>query len=142
MKAPVGLLSDRTVCVSRWRGLASTSSMQVSVEGEIRNHRCPPYAAFMSQRKAKSSWLNPSSFRFFLIRSPSRDASSAGSDSGWSFAFFTENTSFAGNHQMPRNVKVNSTGLVTSGIYSGWTLAPQLSSPPTPICSPIARMTV
>ena len=53
-----------------------------------------------------------------------------------------ENTSFAGNHQMPRNVKVNSTGLVTSGIYSGWTLAPQLSSPPTPICSPIARMTV
>ena len=44
--------------------------------------------------------------------------------------------------QMPRNVKVNSTGLVTSGIYSGWTLAPQLSSPPTPICSPIARMTV
>ena len=49
---------------------------------------------------------------------------------------------FAGNHQMPRNVKVNSTGLVTSGIYSGWTLAPQLSSPPTPICSPIARMTV
>ena len=32
---------------------------------------------------------------------------------------------------MPRNVKVNSTGLVTSGIYSGWTLAPQLSSPPT-----------
>ena len=37
---------------------------------------------------------------------------------------------------MPRNVKVNSTGLVTSGIYSGWTLAPQLSSPPTPICSP------
>ena len=48
----------------------------------------------------------------------------------------------AGDHQMPRNVKVNSTGLVTSGIYSGWTLAPQLSSPPTPICSPIARMTV
>ena len=59
-----------------------------------------------------------------------------------SFAFFTENTSFAGNHQMPRNVKVNSTGLVTSGIYSGWTLAPQLSSPPTPICSPMARITV
>ena len=44
--------------------------------------------------------------------------------------------------QMPRNVKVNSTGLVTSGIYSGWTLAPQLSSPPTPICSPMARITV
>ena len=41
-----------------------------------------------------------------------------------------------------RKVKVNSTGLVTSGIYSGWTLAPQLSSPPTPICSPMARMTV
>ena len=39
MKAPVGLLSDRTVCVSRWRGLAPTSSMQVSVEDEIRNHR-------------------------------------------------------------------------------------------------------
>ena len=39
MKAPVGLLSDGTVCVSRWRGFAPTSSMQVSVEGEIRNHR-------------------------------------------------------------------------------------------------------
>ena len=26
MKAPVGLLSDRTVCDSRWRGLAPTSS--------------------------------------------------------------------------------------------------------------------
>ena len=26
MKAPVGLLSDRTVCESRWRGLAPTSS--------------------------------------------------------------------------------------------------------------------
>ena len=39
MKAPEGLLSDRTVCVSRWRGLAPTSSMQVSVEDEIRNHR-------------------------------------------------------------------------------------------------------
>ena len=26
MKAPVGLLSDRTVCNSRWRGLAPTSS--------------------------------------------------------------------------------------------------------------------
>ena len=35
MKAPVGLLSDGTVCVSRWRGLAPTSSMQVSVEDEI-----------------------------------------------------------------------------------------------------------
>ena len=39
MKAPVGLLSDRTVCVSRWRDFAPTSSMQVSVEDEIRNHR-------------------------------------------------------------------------------------------------------
>ena len=39
MKAPVGLLSDGTVCVSRWRGLAPTSSMQVSVEDKIRNHR-------------------------------------------------------------------------------------------------------
>ena len=39
MKAPVGLLSDRTVCVSRWRGFAPTSSMQVSVEDKIRNHR-------------------------------------------------------------------------------------------------------
>ena len=39
MKAPVGLLSDGTVCVSRWRGLAPTSSTQVSVEDEIRNHR-------------------------------------------------------------------------------------------------------
>ena len=28
MKAPVGLLSDGTVCVSRWRGFAPTSSMQ------------------------------------------------------------------------------------------------------------------
>ena len=26
MRAPVGLLSDRTVCESRWRGLAPTSS--------------------------------------------------------------------------------------------------------------------
>ena len=43
---------------------------------------CPTYAAFMSQRKAKSSRLNPSSLRIFLIRSPTRDASSAGSDSG------------------------------------------------------------
>ena len=39
MKAPVGLLSDGTVCVSRWRGFAPTSSMQASVEDEIRNHR-------------------------------------------------------------------------------------------------------
>ena len=39
MKAPVGLLSDGTVCVSRWRGFAPTSSMQESVEDEIRNHR-------------------------------------------------------------------------------------------------------
>jgi len=39
MKAPVGLLSDGTVCVSRWRGFAPTSSMQVSVEDKIRNHR-------------------------------------------------------------------------------------------------------
>ena len=39
MKAPVGLLSDGTVCVSRWTGFALTSSMQVSVEDEIRNHR-------------------------------------------------------------------------------------------------------
>ena len=43
---------------------------------------CPMYAAFMSQRKAKSSRLNPSSLRIFLIRSPTRDASSAGSDPG------------------------------------------------------------
>jgi len=35
MKAPVGLLSDGTVCVSRWRGFAPTSSMQVSVANEI-----------------------------------------------------------------------------------------------------------
>ena len=39
MKAPVGLLSDGTVCVSRWRGFAPTSSVQVSVEDKIRNHR-------------------------------------------------------------------------------------------------------
>ena len=39
MKAPVGLLSAGTVCVSRWRGLAPTSSTQVFVEDEIRNHR-------------------------------------------------------------------------------------------------------
>ena len=39
MKAPVGLLSGRAVCVSRWRGFAPTSSMQVSVKDEIRNHR-------------------------------------------------------------------------------------------------------
>ena len=39
MKALVGLLSDGTVCVSRWRGFAPTSSMQVSVEDEVRNHR-------------------------------------------------------------------------------------------------------
>ena len=39
MKAPVGLLSAGTVCVSRWRGLAPTSSTQVSVEDEIRNRR-------------------------------------------------------------------------------------------------------
>ena len=39
MKAPVGFLSDGTVCVSRWRGFAPTSSMQMSVEDEIRNHR-------------------------------------------------------------------------------------------------------
>ena len=39
MKAPVELLSGRAVCVSRWRGFAPTSSMQVSVEDEIRNHR-------------------------------------------------------------------------------------------------------
>ena len=39
MKAPVGLLSDGTVCVGRWRGFAPTSSMQVSVEDKIRNHR-------------------------------------------------------------------------------------------------------
>ena len=39
MKAPVGLLSAGTVCVSRWRGLAPTSSTQVSVEDEIRNYR-------------------------------------------------------------------------------------------------------
>ena len=38
-KASVGLLSDGTVCVSRWRVLAPTSSMQVSVEDEVRNHR-------------------------------------------------------------------------------------------------------
>ena len=29
-KAPVGLLSGRTVCDSRWRGLAPTSSTNVS----------------------------------------------------------------------------------------------------------------
>ena len=28
MKAPVGLLSDRTVCVSRWRNFAPTSSAE------------------------------------------------------------------------------------------------------------------
>jgi len=39
MKAPVGLLSAGTVCVSRWRSLAPTSSTQVSVEDKIRNHR-------------------------------------------------------------------------------------------------------
>lgn len=40
-------------------------------------------------------------------------------------------------NQIPQNVKVNSLGCVTSGMYSGWTFAPQLSSPPTPICSPM-----
>ena len=30
MKAPVGLLSGRAVCVSRWRGVASTSSAERS----------------------------------------------------------------------------------------------------------------
>ena len=39
MNAPVGLLSDGTVCVSRWRGLAPISSMSVPVEDKIRNHR-------------------------------------------------------------------------------------------------------
>ena len=39
MKAPVGLLSDRTVLRSKMEGFAPTSSMQVSVEDEIRNHR-------------------------------------------------------------------------------------------------------
>ena len=30
MKAPVGLLSGRAVCVSRWRGVAPTSSAERS----------------------------------------------------------------------------------------------------------------
>ena len=33
MKAPVGLLSDRTVCDSRWRGLAPTSSQMYMERG-------------------------------------------------------------------------------------------------------------
>ena len=36
MKAPVGLLSGRAVCVSRWRGFAPTSSAERD-EREIKN---------------------------------------------------------------------------------------------------------
>ena len=36
MKAPVGLLSDRTVCDSRWRCLAPTSS-QMYIRAILKN---------------------------------------------------------------------------------------------------------
>ena len=65
MKAPVGLLSDRTVCDSRWRGLAPTSSQMY-----IRLHclrvlwslsTCPPILKIILQAR-------PSVFKFNLKR--------------------------------------------------------------------------
>ena len=65
MKAPVGLLSDRTVCDSRWRGLAPTSSQMY-----IRLHclrvlwnlsRCFPNLKIIL-------WSGPSVFKFNLKR--------------------------------------------------------------------------
>ena len=40
MKAPVGLLSDRTVCDSRWRGLAPTSSRLCNGVVQLAHEKC------------------------------------------------------------------------------------------------------
>ncbi|PDX72287.1 hypothetical protein CGS55_09410 [Faecalibacterium prausnitzii] len=37
MKAPVGLLSGRAVCVSRWRGFAPTSSADFPVTRNLKS---------------------------------------------------------------------------------------------------------
>ena len=63
MKAPVGLLSGRAVCVSRWRGFAPTSSAECSkriftggvVEG---NGICG--AAFYESAALRESACSPS----------------------------------------------------------------------------------
>ena len=45
-------------------------------------------------------------------------------------------------YSMPTKLKVNSIRLLTSSRYSSCVLAPQLWSPPTPICIFMQRITV
>ena len=64
MKAPVGLLSGRAVCVSRWRGFAPTSSAERSkriftggvVEG---NGRCRAAFCESAARRGSTASLHP-----------------------------------------------------------------------------------
>ena len=55
MKAPVGLLSDRTVCDSRWRGLAPTSSAHAAqnADNARKNTAFPPVCKKCAERQKK-----------------------------------------------------------------------------------------
>ena len=62
MKAPVGLLSGRAVCVSRWRGFAPTSSAERSkryFHGRGRNGKRHLQRRFLRKRSAAGGRLLP-----------------------------------------------------------------------------------
>ena len=68
----------KNVCRPAFQQAAASSPSIYGVRSKLK----VMLSRFTSQRKAKCSRLNPSSLRIFLIRSPTRDASPAGSDSG------------------------------------------------------------
>ena len=66
MKAPVGLLSGRAVCVSRWRGVASTSSAERSKRiftGEVVEGNGSCRAAFRESAALRGITLSVCSLR-------------------------------------------------------------------------------
>ncbi len=63
MKAPVGLLSGRAVCVSRWRGVAPTSSAERSKRiftGGVVKENGICSAAFCESAALRASAYSPS----------------------------------------------------------------------------------
>ena len=56
-EAPVGLLSGRTVCDSRWRGVAPTSSTNVSELLRRKNKKRVPLLVYVDHRLLRTKFL-------------------------------------------------------------------------------------
>ena len=72
MKAPVGLLSDRTVCDNRWRGFAPTSSAHdaQNADNARKNTAFPPVCKKCAEpQKTKNPTRNLTILRGILVRS-------------------------------------------------------------------------